>query len=182
MLNNKGLYVITGGPGTGKTSLIEELEKDGLKTVKEVARDIIKEQQLQGGDALPWKDTGLYTKIMLERSVDSYLAHAKEDGVLFFDRGIPDTLAYAQLIGLNDRKYIELAVNKYRYSEQVFILPPWESIYHTDKERKQSFNEAIDTYYVMRDVYENAGYTLIEVPQLSVDARKDFIMDRINSI
>ncbi len=182
MLNNKGLYVITGGPGTGKTSLIEALERDGVKTIKEVARDIIKEQQQQGGEALPWKNTGLYTKIMLERSVDSYLTHAKEEGPMFFDRGIPDTLAYARLIELDDREYIELAVDKYRYSEQVFILPPWESIYHTDKERKQSFDEAVDTYYVMKDVYEKAGYTLIEVPELSVKARKDFIIDCINSI
>ena len=81
---------------------------------------------------------------------------------MFFDRGIPDTLAYARLIELDDREYIELAVDKYRYSEQVFILPPWESIYHTDKERKQSFDEAVDTY--------------------SVKARKDFIIDCINSI
>lgn len=58
MLNSKGLYVITGGPGTGKTSLIEALERDGLKTIKEVARDIIKEQQQQGGEALPWKIQG----------------------------------------------------------------------------------------------------------------------------
>ena len=59
MLTKTGLYVITGGPGTGKTSLIEELKTVGYQTVKEVARDIIKEQQLQGGNALPWKDTGL---------------------------------------------------------------------------------------------------------------------------
>ncbi|WP_279157967.1 AAA family ATPase, partial [Parabacteroides goldsteinii] len=44
MLIKTGLYVITGGPGTGKTSLIEELKIVGYQTVKEVARDIIKEQ------------------------------------------------------------------------------------------------------------------------------------------
>ena len=65
MLIKTGLYVITGGPGTGKTSLIEELKIVGYQTVKEVARDIIKEQQQQGGDALPWKDTVLYTSMML---------------------------------------------------------------------------------------------------------------------
>ena len=64
---------------------------------------------------MPWKDTGLYTKIMLERSVDSYLAHAKEEGVLFFDRGIPDTLAYAQLRGGNARIHIAMAGNKDLY-------------------------------------------------------------------
>ena len=47
MLIKTGLYVITGGPGTGKTSLIEELKIVGYQTVKEVARDIIKEQQQQ---------------------------------------------------------------------------------------------------------------------------------------
>ena len=114
MLIKTGLYVITGGPGTGKTSLIEELKIVGYQTVKEVARDIIKEQQQQGGDALPWKDTVLYTSMMLERSVESYLAHKENEGILFFDRGIPDTLAYARLIGLTDRKEIELAVDKYR--------------------------------------------------------------------
>lgn len=116
MLIKTGLYVITGGPGTGKTSLIEELKIVGYQTVKEVARDIIKEQQQQGGDALPWKDTVLYTSMMLERSVESYLAHKENEGILFFDRGIPDTLAYARLIGLTDRKEIELAVDKYRYN------------------------------------------------------------------
>ena len=126
MLIKTGLYVITGGPGTGKTSLIEELKIVGYQTVKEVARDIIKEQQQQGGDALPWKDTVLYTSMMLERSVESYLAHKENEGILFFDRGIPDTLAYARLIGLTDRKEIELAVDKYRYNRQVFILPPWK--------------------------------------------------------
>ena len=39
MLTKTGLYVITGGPGTGKTSLIEELKIVGYQTVKEVARD-----------------------------------------------------------------------------------------------------------------------------------------------
>ena len=181
MLIKTGLYVITGGPGTGKTSLIEELKIVGYQTVKEVARDIIKEQQQQGGDALPWKDTVLYTSMMLERSVESYLAHKENEGILFFDRGIPDTLAYARLIGLTDRKEIELAVDKYRYNRQVFILPPWENIYHTDKERKQSFNEAIDTYYVMKDVYKDAGYTLIEVPKLTVTERRNFVISSINS-
>lgn len=181
MLIKTGLYVITGGPGTGKTSLIEELKIVGYQTVKEVARDIIKEQQQQGGDALPWKDTVLYTSMMLERSVESYLAHKENEGILFFDRGIPDTLAYARLIGLTDRKEIELAVDKYRYNRQVFILPPWKNIYHTDKERKQSFNEAIDTYYVMKDVYKDAGYTLIEVPKLPVTERRNFIINSINS-
>ena len=176
------MYVITGGPGTCKTLLIEALERSGFKAVEEVAREIIKEQMQQGGEALPWKDTTLYTELMLERSIDSYLVNAKNDGILFFDRGIPDTLAYATLIGLPDKENIEQAVAKYRYDRHVFILPPWEDIYCTDKERKQSFNEAIDTYYVMKEVYEKAGYTLIEMPKVPVAERVNFVIDSIRML
>lgn len=179
MQTKKGLYVITGGPGTGKTSLIQELTKVGYPIVNEVAREIIKEQIRQGGEALPWKDTVLYTKIMLEHSVSSYMYHSRAEGTLFFDRGIPDTLAYARLIELQDVTNIESAVRKYRYDNPVFILPPWEEIYCTDGERKQSFKEAIDTYFVMKHVYQEAGYTLIEVPKIPVTERRDFILDNI---
>jgi len=43
-------YVITGGPGVGKTSLVSELNKFGFLTVPEDARKIIKEQIKIGGE------------------------------------------------------------------------------------------------------------------------------------
>lgn len=52
-------YIITGGPGVGKTALIEELNRQGFSTVPEDARRIIKEQIDLGGDGLPWKDKGV---------------------------------------------------------------------------------------------------------------------------
>ena len=38
------------------------------------------------------------------------------------------------------------------------MAPPWRAIYVTDKERKQSFAEAIKTYDLMVRVYEELGY------------------------
>ena len=32
------IFVITGGPGTGKTSVVNELEKKGFRVLREVAR------------------------------------------------------------------------------------------------------------------------------------------------
>lgn len=50
---SRSYYVLTGGPGTGKTTLLNELGQQGYITVPEVARDIIKHQVLNKGTALP---------------------------------------------------------------------------------------------------------------------------------
>ena len=155
MILKTNFYVITGGPGVGKTSLINELQQRGYRCIPEVARVIIKEQMEQGGIALPWKDTEHYSRLMLERSVDSFISLSQNDGggICFFDRGIPDTYGYNRLINLPIGKELQYAAEEYRYNPLVFILPPWEEIYTTDNERKQSLQEAIDTYEVMKTTY-----------------------------
>jgi predicted ATPase len=40
---NALFYTITGGPGSGKTSLINELQKRGYRCMAEVARQLIQE-------------------------------------------------------------------------------------------------------------------------------------------
>lgn len=52
--------MITGGPGAGKTTLIDELNRLNFITIPEEARKIIKEQISIQGDGLPWKDKALY--------------------------------------------------------------------------------------------------------------------------
>src|SRR5690349_13094166 len=101
---NPNLFVITGGPGAGKTTVLRELEKRGFLCAPEVAREIIKEQIHEGGSALPWKDRQLFTELMLERSIDSYRQHTPAATLTFSDRGIPDSLSYACLIDLPNKQ------------------------------------------------------------------------------
>ena len=49
----KHLHVITGGPGSGKTSLIAALAANGLDVMQEVGRAIIQDEVHKGGRALP---------------------------------------------------------------------------------------------------------------------------------
>jgi len=49
-------YVITGGPGVGKTTLLNALEIKGMRVIPEDARQIIKEQMQTNGEGLPWKN------------------------------------------------------------------------------------------------------------------------------
>jgi predicted ATPase len=91
-LYNPSLFVISGGPGSGKITVLDQLRERGFRIAPEVARQIIQEQARTGGTALPWCDREAYTHLMLERSVQSYLEHAAAVGPVFSNRGIPDTL------------------------------------------------------------------------------------------
>jgi len=173
-------YVITGGPGSGKTTLLDALEKDGFLIVPEVAREIIKTQMETGGNALPWGNTGLYTELMLKGSVDSFMAHINNNNTTFFDRGILDTICYAEMIGIGISAAMNEYANNYLYNRQVFILPPWLEIYETDSERKQNWEEAKMTYQQMKATYEKYGYKVVDVPKEDVKVRKDFIISKIS--
>ena len=178
-LINPNLFVVSGGPGAGKTTVLLELASRGYCFAPEVAREIIREELRSSGTALPWKDREAYTLLMLERSVKSYLSHTPTPRPTFSDRGIPDTLCYAQLIGLTNQESIRDACCQYRYASVVFLAPPWREIYETDTERKQDFAEAERTFERMVQVYRECGYTISELPRTEPPARADFILEQI---
>jgi predicted ATPase len=178
-MNNSNLFVITGGPGSGKTTLLVELQKQGFHCVPEVARQIIQEQVRDNGEALPWKDRDRYTNLMLQRSIQSYEENSLKLPPTFFDRGIPDTLGYARLIGLRDERQIRVACDRYRYASPVFLAPAWEEIYATDRERKQDFDEAQRTCAILKRTYQDCGYEVIELPKLAAIERAGFVLTHL---
>ena len=178
-MNSPNLFVLTGGPGAGKTTVLVELEKRGYRVAPEVARQIIQEQVRDGGTALPWADRKVYTDMMLARSIESYRAHTPSLQETFCDRGIPDTLGYARLIGLEEDAAIRIACERYRYASRVFLAPPWQEIYQTDRERKQDFEEAVRTYETIARVYHECGYEIVELPRSEPSARAEFILSRL---
>jgi predicted ATPase len=177
--SNDRLFVITGGPGVGKTAIIHELERRGVSCVPEAARQIIQQQVSGSGNAVPWMDRERYASLMLKKSIEDYLKHAKTQRCTFFDRGILDTIAYARLIGLHfpDETYRQAVAC--RYNAKVFLAPPWPQIYETDSERKQSYEEAVVVDRVIREAYAEQGYEIIEIPQTAVAKRTDFILSRM---
>jgi predicted ATPase len=170
-------FVITGGPGVGKTTLLQELQKRFFTCIPEIAREIIKEQVTMQGDALPWKNKELYLQMMFDRSVDSYKAmNNNNSSLIFFDRGIPDSLTYAEIIGFEKRERMENIARHYRYNQDIFFLSPWQDIYKTDEERKQSWEEAVVISELNAEIYRRCHYNLITVPNDSPEKRADFIL------
>src|SRR5262249_4439502 len=121
-----------------------------------------------------------YTELMLSRSIDGFRQNTPAPGPCFADRGIPDTLCYARLIGLSETEAIEEACRSYRYAPAVFLAPPWREIYATDSERKQDFAEAERTYTLMADVYRECGYRMVELPKGTPRERAEFVLDQLD--
>lgn len=173
-------HVLTGGPGSGKTTLIEALARRGFATTEEAGRRIIRDQVSISGAALPWADRALYAELMLSWEMRSHALAAKATGPVFFDRGVPDVAGYLKLCSLPVPAHVDKAAQTVRYADTVFLLPPWPEIFDQDTERKQSFEEAERTWAAMRQTYARYGYNCVEVPRGTVADRIAFLMETLS--
>ena len=168
--------VLTGGPGAGKTSVIEALRAAGHRCSPEAGRAIIRQQVEVDGPALPWRDRTLYAELMLSWELRALDVQTEASGPVFFDRGLPDIVGYLRLEGLPVPAHILKAAQNRRYARQVFLFPPWPEIFTGDAERKQTAEVAAATCRVMTETYGELGYELIEVPRADVAERSRFIL------
>ena len=172
-------FVVTGGPGAGKTSLITELSRRGFHTIPESGRAIIREEMAHGGDALPWTDRLAYAERMLERDLRAYSAAQTLSGPVIFDRGIPDVTGYLTLCGLPVPPHVAGAAKAACYNARVFLAPFWDEIFTQDTERKQTRAEAEATCAVMRETYTALGYKITELPRADTATRSDFVCEQL---
>lgn len=170
------LHVITGGPGSGKTSLIDALAAAGIATSPEVGRAVIREELAAGGTALPWGDERLFAEKMVGREVAAHAAALARSETVVLDRGVPDVVGFLRASGCPVPAVIDAAARQHRYNACVFLAPFWADIYTHDPERRQSADYARATEAVMRDTYAGYGYRLLDLPRASVAERVAFVL------
>ena len=175
-------FVITGATGSGKIALIQELEKRGYRCIEEVARQIIQEQMRTGGDAVPWDNIQRFKELMLARFIKTYKLVLKESHeITFFDRDILDLVAYDLLTHTTSSEKLLTALQNLTFNNKIFIIPPWKEIYHTDTERKQTYEETVKNYENIVKVYTEYGRELIEMPKMTVKERAEFVINHVKS-
>lgn len=178
-LNSKKI-VITGGPGTGKSSIINELKRRGMLCFEEISRQITLEARKNGIEQLFLTQPLLFSQLLLDGRTKQFEDADKYDShIVFFDRGLPDVLAYMDYFGT---PYPDSFVNtcKNNIYDVVFVVSPWEAIYKHDSERYETFEQSKIIYDHLLKTYKKFKYQLIPIPFDTVENRVDYILNSLN--
>jgi predicted ATPase len=172
-MHKPNFFVLTGGPGVGKTSVLRYLAGLGELVVEETARAVIRQAVATGGRETPWLDNPAFVAACARRDIAIFDQMAGETRRVFFDRGIIDSY---EANGVPPWPALKAAVRTRRYNPTVFLFPPWREIYETDPERRQDWPEAERTFELIRARLPTLGYAPVIVPPGDVAWRAGFML------
>lgn len=166
-------HVMTGGPCTGKTTVVELLAERGYKTTIEHARHYIDTLKEQGETIEEIRaNKRKFQRGVLEMQIEEEETLDTND-VVFLDRALPDAMAYYQFLGLPyDDDLIEMC-NRYCY-RTVFILDRLPLV--NDYARREDEEEQIRIHNLIIEVYQSFPCPIVFVPVLPPEERVEFIL------
>jgi predicted ATPase len=177
-------FIFCGAPGSGKSSVIKELEKLGHTVIHEAATYVINIEQVKGIER-PWEEPDFIDKII--RMQKERQMNAAGD-LQFYDRS--PFCAYALGKYLSYHKNVEFkpspilldeidrCLKNSVYQNNVFFFENLGFITHTDA-RKISYEDALIFEQTHLDAYKEFGFEIIMVPKgLTVTQRCEFILGK----
>ena len=169
-------YVITGGPGSGKTTTVNLLKERGYITTFEHARHYIDTQRLKGKtiDEVR-KNQQEFQSGVLEMQMEQE-NQISPDVQVFLDRAIPDALAYYRFLNLPEDEKLTEALRTVSY-KKVFILDCLSLV--KDYARTEDAAAQKKIHALLMEVYESLGFPVIQVPVLQPEERVDFILKNL---
>jgi predicted ATPase len=166
--------VLTGPPGAGKTTTLELLERRGWSVVPEAARRLIQEEQCRRGDVYPWTDLTEFVERLRRAQEEQFHIAEKCASPIFYDRGLPDALAFLHYYGITvPVAYAEVCL-RYRY-DFIFVMDLLPD-YTYDAQRLYTEAEACALAHLNCSAYHDLGYELIHTPVMPRNVRVDFII------
>lgn len=143
--------------------------------VHEVARAYIDELLMSGktleditADKFSFEREILLRKLEIEAGLPA-------EETIFFDRGLPDSIAYFKSAGLDFSE--PLKSSRYVCYRKIFHFQRLK--FRKDHVRAEDEKLAENLNELLIQSYETLGYNIIHVPVLSVEERIDFILKRL---
>jgi len=169
-------YVITGGPSSGKKTVLGLLKAKGYRVIPEVARGVIDRANRQGistkalrKDEAKFQESLLPIKLRLEQNLP-------RDQVIFWNRAMPDSIAYLQNCGGDPKEAVALCERG--LYKRVFLLEQLPE-FARDYARTEDKSTAEKISQLLREAYEQLGYEVIFVPVMSAEERVKFIQGQM---
>ena len=169
-------YVITGGPSTGKTTVINLLTEKGYKTTIEHARHYIDTMKEEGRTVEEIRTNKRKFQLgVLDMQIEQE-AELSPSETVFLDRAIPDAMAYYRFLKLEYDKILLDAMKEVAY-KKIFILDrlPFVNDYaRTEDEQAQKL-----IHQLIIEVYQSLEFPVVFVPVISPDERVEFILKNL---
>lgn len=169
-------YVITGGPGCGKTTVVNHLNMLGYHTTIEHARHFIDTQMITGKtveeirkNQKQFQDGILAMQLLQESSL-------APNELVFLDRALPDALAYYRFLGLPFDERINEIMGKVSY-KKIFILDILPLV--NDYARLEDAEAQRKIHSLITEIYQSLPFSVIHVPVLPPEERVDYILKRL---
>ena len=169
-------YVLTGGPCTGKTTLLNFFGQQGYQTVSESAT-IIMQQEREKGNVRPWDDLIYFQTLLLNKQIEME-SKLQIWPQAFADRGTLDGLAYCKLFNTHPPAELIKRASENRYAG-VFMLD-FLPFYTLEGVRFESARSAYKIQNLLKQTYQEFGYQIIEVPVFEIGIRAEFILNKID--
>jgi len=162
--------VLSGGPGVGKTSIVQELSKKHT-VLNEIYTQLCETAALKQIH-LETQTPGFFCEMIGSQWLQEQKALPK---IVFCDRSLVDIVAFAEYYKINIHSIItKLNVNLHGY-DQCVIFPdalPSELYHHT----QCTYEESLKIHQFLKDFYTRYGYTIVELPFASVATRANNIL------
>lgn len=176
--------VITGGPGSGKTTLIEHLRELGFRVIREAALEVIKVLNQEHGTQgqMTWrKEHPLEFQLLVARQqlATEEDSEKEDDNVVFLDRGVLDGAAYCEFFQVSPTKELEECFARARYDAVLLLETLSDFDRRAGSGRLSSREDSLRTRDLLEQTYRRFGCDPIPVPEMPVAERARFVLDRL---
>jgi predicted ATPase len=166
-------YILTGTPGSGKTSILHELKRQGYSVVEEAATDV-HARELGLGHSEPWLQSDFIDNIVHLQKQMQLEASTSPDELQWYDRSPICTLALSRYLGQAASpsllEEIERIEREGIYQRRVFFIEHLGFCQPTEV-RKITFEESLVFEIIHEESYTSLGYDLLKIAPEALSER-----------